>query len=113
MYLTGRLRPRKQRSGEKIDHFGRKPPRDADARKAWISTTSRTAPENISGTTSRALPSRMFIGGTIDLFRLFRDLEHREADALDNGQVDGNVSLADRERFAKPEAEQKKKIKRP
>ena len=55
----------------------------------------------------------MFIGGTIDLFRLFRDLEHREADALDNGQVDGNVSLADRERFAKPEAEQKKKIKRP
>ena len=80
----------------------------SDGRKAWISTTSRTAPENISGTTSRALPSRMFIGGTIDLFRLFRDLEHREADALDNGQVDGNVSLADRERFAKLEAKTEK-----
>ena len=49
------------------------------------------------------------IGGAIDLFRLFRDLEHREADVLDNGQVDGNVSLADRERFAKLEAEQKMK----
>ena len=51
----------------------------------------------------------MFIGGAIDLFRLFRDLEHRETDVLDNGQVDGNVSLADRERFAKLEAEQEKK----
>ena len=48
------------------------------------------------------------IGGAIDLVRLFRDLEHREADILDNGQVEGNVSLADRERFAKLEAEQKK-----
>ena len=49
------------------------------------------------------------IGGAVDLFRLFRDLEHREADILDNGQVEGNVSLADRARFAKLEAEQNKK----
>ena len=47
------------------------------------------------------------IGGAVDLVRLFRDLEHREADILDNGQVEGNVSLADKERFAKLEAEQK------
>ena len=43
------------------------------------------------------------IGGAVDLVRLFRDLEHREADVLDNGQVDGNVSLADKARFAKLE----------
>ena len=49
------------------------------------------------------------IGGAVDLFKLFRDLEHREADILDNGQVEGNVSLADRARFAKLEAEQKNK----
>jgi len=47
------------------------------------------------------------IGGAVDLFRLFRDLEHREADVLDNGQVDGNVSLADKARFAKLESKQK------
>ena len=47
------------------------------------------------------------IGGAVDLVRLFRNLEHREADVLDNGQVDGNVSLADKERFARLEAEQK------
>ena len=47
------------------------------------------------------------IGGFRDLIRLFRDLEHREADVLDNGQVDGNVSLADKERFAELEAKQK------
>lgn len=47
------------------------------------------------------------IGGVIDLIRLFRDLEHREADILDNGVVEGNVSLADKERFARLEAERK------
>ena len=47
------------------------------------------------------------IGGAVDLVKLFRALEHREADILDNGQVDGNVSLADRARFAKLEAEKK------
>jgi len=45
------------------------------------------------------------IGGAIDLFRLFRDLEHREADHLDNGQVEGNVSLAEKARFEKLETE--------
>ena len=51
------------------------------------------------------------IGGAVDLVRLFRDLEHREADILDNGQVDGNVSLADRARFAKLEAEREEREK--
>ena len=39
------------------------------------------------------------IGGAIDLFRLFRDLEKRVADPLDNGWVEGHVSLADKAKF--------------
>ena len=44
------------------------------------------------------------IGGAIDLCRLFRDLEFRVVDELDNGQVDGNVSLSDKKRFEELEA---------
>ncbi|MBO4649138.1 MAG: sodium:panthothenate symporter, partial [Lentisphaeria bacterium] len=47
------------------------------------------------------------IGGAIDLFRLFRDLEKRVADPLDNGWVEGHVSLADKARF---EALEKEKL---
>ena len=47
------------------------------------------------------------IGGIIDLRRLFRDLENRIANPLDNGQVEGNVSLADVEAFAKQEQQSK------
>ena len=47
------------------------------------------------------------IGGAVDIYRLFRDLEKRVNDPLDNGWVEGHVSLADKERFAKLEAEQK------
>ncbi|MDD3703737.1 MAG: hypothetical protein PHR12_05860, partial [Victivallaceae bacterium] len=36
------------------------------------------------------------IGGCIDLFRLFRDLENRIVNPLDDGRVEGNVSLADK-----------------
>jgi solute:Na+ symporter, SSS family len=43
------------------------------------------------------------IGGAIDLFRLFRDLKARVANPLDNGQVEGHVSLADKEEFEKIE----------
>ena len=46
------------------------------------------------------------IGGVIDLRRLFRDLENRIANPLDNGQVEGSVSLADAAIFSKKEAEQ-------
>lgn len=35
-------------------------------------------------------------GGIRDLFRLFRDLKNREDDPLDNGMVDGHVSLMDK-----------------
>ena len=44
------------------------------------------------------------IGGAVDLFRLFRDLENRQVDHLDNGSVEGNVSLADKEKFSAAEA---------
>ncbi|MCI5778649.1 MAG: sodium:panthothenate symporter [Lentisphaeria bacterium] len=36
------------------------------------------------------------IGGARDIIRLFRDLEHRVINHLDNGQVEGHVSLADK-----------------
>ena len=44
------------------------------------------------------------IGGAIDMFRLFRDLEKRTVDPLDNGTVEGNVSLSDKARFSEAEA---------
>ena len=47
------------------------------------------------------------IGGVIDLFHLFHDLENRIANPLDNGQVQGNVALSDIETFSKMEKEQK------
>jgi hypothetical protein len=40
-------------------------------------------------------------GGLRDLRRLFRDLNARAANPLDDGRVEGHVSLADRERFAR------------
>jgi len=46
------------------------------------------------------------IGGFIDLFRLFKDLKARVADPLDNGRVEGNVSLADVAKFEEAERRQ-------
>ncbi len=46
------------------------------------------------------------IGGFIDLFRLFRDLEARVVDPLDNGLVEGHVSLADVAKFKELEKQQ-------
>jgi hypothetical protein len=39
------------------------------------------------------------IGGIIDSRRLFRDLEKRIANPLDDGRVEGHVSLSDKARF--------------
>ena len=43
--------------------------------------------------------------------RLFRDLNARVNDPLDNGQVSGEVSLADEKRFAEIEKLQNEKVK--
>ena len=45
------------------------------------------------------------IGGFIDFFRLFRDLKERVANPLDNGQVEGHVSVSDKAQFDKIENE--------
>jgi hypothetical protein len=37
------------------------------------------------------------IGGVVDMRQLFRDLEARVVNHLDNGRVEGNMSLADKE----------------
>jgi hypothetical protein len=39
----------------------------------------------------------LFIGGIRDLRQLFHDLEHRNVNDLDDGRVEGHVSLADRQ----------------
>ena len=50
------------------------------------------------------------IGGIIDMRQMFRDLAARkEINDLDNGMVDGNVSLADKAAFAKLEEQEQKK----
>jgi solute:Na+ symporter, SSS family len=43
------------------------------------------------------------IGGFIDLRQMFRDLKTRVNNPLDNGQVDGHVSIADKAQFEKLE----------
>jgi len=47
------------------------------------------------------------IGGFIDMRRLFHDLKNRVNDPLDDGWVEGNVSLADKAKIARHEAEGK------
>ena len=42
-----------------------------------------------------------FIGGLFDLRRMFRDLEARVINPLDNGMVEGHMSLADKAEFEK------------
>ena len=49
------------------------------------------------------------IGGIIDIRRLFRDLEKRIVNPLDNGQVEGNVSLSDIEEFSRKERQNQDK----
>ena len=52
------------------------------------------------------------IGGIIDLRQLFRDLAARtQVNDLDNGMVDGHVSLADKKAFGKLEQESENKSK--
>ena len=50
-------------------------------------------------------------GGIIDLRKLFIALKNRVVDPLDNGQVEGQVSLSDVARFEKAEEEEKEEEK--
>lgn len=43
------------------------------------------------------------IGGVIDLRRMFRDLKNRADNPLDNGQVEGHVSISDKAQFEERE----------
>ncbi len=47
------------------------------------------------------------IGGVIDIRALFRDLEARAADPLDDGRVEGHVSVADKAHFEEIEHQKK------
>ena len=49
------------------------------------------------------------IGGLIDMRALFRDLEARIANPLDDGRVEGHVSVADKARFDALESMQREK----
>ena len=49
------------------------------------------------------------IGGVIDLRQLFIDLKKRVSNPLDNGRVEGHVSLADQSEFKNVEEAQQKK----
>ena len=50
------------------------------------------------------------IGGIVDMRRMFRDLAVRtQVNDLDNGMVEGNVSLADKAAFAKLEQKEREK----
>ena len=45
-----------------------------------------------------------FIGGVIDLRKMFQALKSRPEDDLDNGLVEGRVSLSDRKKFEQIES---------
>ena len=44
------------------------------------------------------------IGGVADMRRLFRDLKKREVDHLDNGVVEGNISISEKARMEEIDA---------
>ena len=51
------------------------------------------------------------IGSVRDMIQLFRDLKTRKINFLDNGQVEGNMSLADKAELEALDADEKKEEK--
>ena len=50
------------------------------------------------------------IGGVFGIIQLFRNLQNRVVDQLDNGMVEGGVSLADEAKFKELEKMQNKRM---
>ena len=51
------------------------------------------------------------IGSVRDMIQLFRDLKTRKINYLDNGKVEGNMSLADKAELEALDADEKKEEK--
>ena len=67
--------------------------------KAWWSVYFMLESLIIPGIIAAISSVWFTIGGVHDLLRLFRDLRNRQIDVLDDGRVEGNMSLADKARF--------------
>ena len=66
----------------------------------WRRGTSAGAYAALAAVGLLALAGLLVRGSMMDIRRLFRDSETRKRDALDNGMVEGHVSLADKAAFA-------------
>ena len=67
--------------------------------KEWWSTYFLVVSMLVPGFVAAVSTVWFTIGGLRDLRQLFRDLRHRKIDVLDDGRVEGNMSVADRARF--------------
>ena len=67
--------------------------------KEWWSTYFLIVSLLVPGLVAAISTVWFTIGGLRDLRRLFVDLKHRKVDVLDDGRVEGNMSVADKARF--------------
>ena len=77
--------------------------------KEWWSTYFLITSMLVPGLVAAVSTVWFTIGGLHDLRQLFRDLKTRKIDVLDDGRVEGNMSVADKARFEAIEREEKAK----